>query len=475
MATKPRYRVGIDGSNPREIVAVSERAAAPVTDITPLTNSGWYPIIREPFTGAWQRNKEARRETVLAYSAVYSCVTLIASDIGKLRVCLVEEDDDSIWTETTSAAFSPVLTKPNRYQTRIKFYEQWIVSKLLHGNTYVLKERDARGVVSALYILDPTRTKPLVAPDGSVYYQLSKDMLAGVDDALVVPASEIIHDTMVALYHPLCGVSPLVACGLAAVQGLAIQRNSTAFFENGSQPSGILTAPGNISKDDAERLKAHWEEKYTGANAGKVAVVGSDLKYAAMTINAVDAQLIEQLKWSAETVCSCFHVPAYMIGVGAAPLNNNAQVLREQYYAQCLQALIESIELCLDEGLGLVDVPGHSYGSEFDLDSLLRMDTLTQIEALTKAVGGSIMTPNAALKKMNQPPVKGGDTIYMQQQNYSLEALNKRDTGADPFASKAPPAQAAPTSPANDNKATDEEIAAAKVVAAWKLKSLLAA
>jgi phage portal protein BeeE len=71
-----------------------------------------------------------------------------------------------------------------------------------------------------MYVLDPFRTKPLVAPDGSVYYQLSKDNLAGVEDAVTVPASEIIHDTMTPLYHPLCGVSPLYACGVAASQGL---------------------------------------------------------------------------------------------------------------------------------------------------------------------------------------------------------------------------------------------------------------
>lgn len=441
------------------------------------TDGGWWPIVREPFTGAWQRNLEERRESVISYGPLYACVTLIASDVGKLPPRLVEEDEDGIWSETNSPAFSPVLRKPNRYQNRIKFYEQWVVSKLLHGNTYVLLERDSRQIVVAMYILDPLRTKPLVAPDGSVYYQLSADKLAGISEStIVVPSSEIIHDTMVALYHPLCGVSPLTACGLAASQGLSIQRNSTAFFRNGSQPSGILTAPGNIDEADAKRLKAHWEEKYTGANAGKVAVVGSGLTYAAMTISAVDAQLIEQLKWSAETICSCFHVPAYMVGVGQAPLNNNAQVLREQYYAQCLQALIESIELCLDEGLGLVNVQGHSYGSEFDLDPLLRMDTATQYKAIADGINGGFLAPNEGRKKIDLKPVSGGDTPYLQQQNFSLAALEKRDAQADPFASRAPDATAPPPSAkniANDN-ATDEEIAAAAQVAVWKLRSLLA-
>jgi HK97 family phage portal protein len=478
--SKPRFRIGSDGRNLRALMPV-EGIKAPGNLLAPsygglgsygtIGNEGWFSIVHEPYTGAWQSNKELRRETVLTYSAVYACVTLIASDIAKIRCRLVEEDDDGIWTETKSAAFSPVLRKPNRYQNRIKFFEQWVVSRLLHGNTYVLLERDERKVVVAMYILDPMRTKPLVTPDGAVYYQLSADNLAGIqENSIVVPASEIIHDTCVPLYHPLCGVSPLTACGLAASQGLNIQQNSAAFFRNGSQPSGILTAPGNISNDDAARLKAHWEEKYTGVNAGKVAVVGSGLKYEAMTISAVDAQLIEQLKWSGETVASCFHVPAYMIGIGDPPSYNNIQALNQQYYSQCLQVIFESIELCLDEGLGLVNVVGHSYGSEFDLDDLLRMDTATLVDTEVKAIKG-LKEVNEARKRLNLRPTVGGNAVYMQEQNYSLEALAKRDALENPFGAKSPstPAASTSTAPANDN------VEVAAQVAYWKLKSLLTA
>ena len=86
---------------------------------------------------------------------MYACVTLIATDIGKLRLRLVAQDDDGVWSETTNPAYSPVLRKPNRYQTIHKFVEQWITSKLKAGNAYVLKQRDERGVVSALVCPGP--------------------------------------------------------------------------------------------------------------------------------------------------------------------------------------------------------------------------------------------------------------------------------------------------------------------------------
>jgi len=446
------------------VFGLSITRARPPSDLMPVDNrGGWWGLVREGFTGAWQSNIEIRLDTVLTYHAVYACISLIASDISKMRMKLVAEDANGIWSETPSSALSPVLRRPNHYQNRIKFFEQWVTSKLIYGNTYVLKVRDARNVITQLYILDPNRTKVLVSPDGSVFYQLSRDDLTGLDEDLVaVPAREIIHDLMCPLYHPLVGVSPIYACGLAAVQGLKIQTNSTQFFGNGSNPGGILTAPGAISDETAARLKAHWDANYTGQNVGKVAVLGDGLKYEAMAITATDSQLIEQLRWTAEVVCSCFHVPPYMIGIGPAPSYTNIEALNQQYYTQCLQSLIENIELCLDEGLELPK----PYGTEFDLDALLRMDTATQYKAISDGIGGSFLTPNEGRRKLDLPPLEGGDTVYMQQQNFSLAALNERDQDA-PFAkpTAAPAATPAPTAEpdpdeVDDNPAEDPSIAA---------------
>lgn len=423
------------------------------TQLSPINDRGWWQIVRESFAGAWQQGVEIKRDEVISFFAVYSCVSLIAQDIGKLRMKLVQWNaDHKIWTETISNSFSPVLRKPNRFQTRIKFIESWIISKLLHGNAYILKQRDSRNVVVALYVLDPTRVKPLVAEDGSVWYELSKDNLCGLtENTVVVPASEIIHDVMIALFHPLCGVSPIFAAGLAATQGLKIQNNSTRLFANGSNPGGILTAPGEIADDTAKRLKEYWEQNYTGTNVGKVAVLGDGLKYEAMTITAVDAQLLEQLKMTAEMVCSCFHVPAYMIGVGPLPAFNNIEALNQQYYSQCIQSLIESMEVALDEGLALP----REFGVELDLDGLLRMDTATRYKAHTDAIGGGWMMPNEARRKENLTPVVGGDTPYMQQQNYSLAALAKRDAD-DPFAKPAPAPALQPTEDPPEDEAAEQ-------------------
>lgn len=424
-----------------------QRKAAP--QLSPVGNRGWYPLLREGYAGAWQQNAEWSVDTVLAHHAVYACITLIANDIGKLRQRLVKMDSDGIWSETTSPAFSPVLRRPNRYQNHIQFKQWWITCKLVRGNAYALKVRDNRGVVVALYLLDPARVQVLVSESGDIFYQLQSDNLTGVENqGLTVPASEIIHDRMNCLFHPLVGVSPLFAAGCVANLGLSIEQNSSKFFSNASRPGGILTAPGGISDVTAKELKDYFNANFTGDNAGKVAVVGDGLKYERLSITAADSQLIEQLKWTADVVCSVFHVPPFKIGVGTSPTYQNSQVLNQIYYESCLQVLIEEYEACMDEGLALDE----KTGVELDLDGLLRMDSKTQIEVLNASVSGSLRTINEAREKMSLGAVEGGDVIWSQQQNWPISELAKR-----PAEALGGPAPVAPA-PANDDEA-DEAMA----------------
>jgi HK97 family phage portal protein len=407
------------------------------------SNRGWLTLWHsgdDTHTGSWQQDVRVSVDGALTFSPFYACTTLIASDIGK--VCLrLMEPNQGVWVEApNNGAFSPVLRKPNHYQTRQQFIECWVLSKLLHGNAYILKIRDARRVVIAMYVLPPDRVTPLVATNGSVFYDIRRDDLSKVPvDMPAIPASEIIHDRMECLFHPLVGIPPLIASALASSQGMRIQRNSEWFFKNMSRPGGMLTAPDHIDDETANRLKEEFEKNFSGEKMGRLFVGGDGLTFSATAIPAEQSQLVEQLKLSAEQVCMAFHVPAYMIGAGAAPSYNNVEALNQQYYTQCLQKFLNAIEDLLDEGLGLL--PGHR--CEFDLDELLRMDTATRMDSVNKAIAGGWMAPNEGRARFGMLPVTGGESPMMQQQNWNLEQLAEREAPADTGTTAAPPAPTA--------------------------------
>lgn len=387
----------------------------------PSGGGGWHPIL-ESFSGAWQRNIEIDREGVLSNPYVFRCQSMISRDIAKLRVKLVR-NKDGIWSEDIrSIPKAAVLHKPNGFQNRNQFFECWFLSKLARGNTYVLKRRGTGGNVTALYVLDPQRVQVLVSDSGEVFYQVSSDNLSGVKLDVTFPASEIIHDRWNCLFHPLVGLSPIFANALTATQYQKISESAAKFFNNQSRPGGILTAPGKISDDTAKRLKSVFDTNYTGDNAGKVAVVGDGLKFEPLTVHATDSQLVEQLKWTAETIATTYGVPLYKVGLGPMPTANNTQALNIEYYSQALQGLIEDAESCLDEGLGF---DGKTIGTEFETDNLWRLDSLTQMEVVERSK--SVLTLDERRKRLDHGPIDGGATVYLQQQDHSIQAIAARD------------------------------------------------
>ena len=95
---------------------VAEKALSSVDD------RGWTRIF-DWIPGAWQSDAPLEGEdSVLTYPPLFACVTLIKSDIGKLRPCVQRKQGD-VWVETDVPA-SRVLKKPNTYQNHIQF-KQW--------------------------------------------------------------------------------------------------------------------------------------------------------------------------------------------------------------------------------------------------------------------------------------------------------------------------------------------------------------
>lgn len=386
----------------------------------------WMPIVHEPYAGAWQKNDELSCPDLTNFHAVFACVSLIATDVGKLRI-LTKSKQKGVLLPTKSR-IGAILKKPNKHQNWQQFAENWINSKLLRGNTYVFKQRDIFGDVWQLWVLNPDRVKILVADNGDVFYQIATDKALGLAQ-MIVPASEIIHDRFNCFYHPLVGLSPLTACAISVGLGISIQTSAKTFFANASRPSGVLSVPSDINQARADEIKAHWRANYNGINRGGIAVLGGGAKYESIALSSSDAQAIEQLKMSAQTVCSVFHVPEFKIGMGDIKAGQKISDLNEIYYSDCLQHYIEAMENLLDEHLDLE----RGVECEADLAPLIRMDSVSQMAYLKEGTLSGIFSPNEARAMLGFAPVVGGESPLMQQQNYSLSALARRDNSDAPF------------------------------------------
>jgi HK97 family phage portal protein len=398
--------------------------------LTPVARThGAWERVQEPFAGAWQMNVEEKRPDILCYPTLYACLNRISQDMGTLPMLLQQEDDNGIWHNVENPAYSPVLRKPNHYQNAQQFHAVWTLSILLHGNTYVMKGRDNRGVVDRLYVLDPCRVLPMVSEFGDVFYQLSYPTADNLlpngypGEQIIVPARDIIHDRLNTFHHQLIGVPPLCAAYWPVVKNLKILKNAASFFANGANPGGILTAPAGMSQKDAEDVKTYWNTNFQGSNSGKVAVIGADLKFTSFAFKSADSQLVEQLQYSDRQICQPFGVPPFIVGIGEIPAGMKVDDMMGMYERLALQPLIDSRENLMEEGLAI----SRPLGLEMDTGPLLRMDPQKRSEVWGKLVNDGIAAPNEARLPFNLKPLEGGDTVYMQQQDFPLDQvrLNK--------------------------------------------------
>lgn len=422
-------------------LTLQRKATGPLRPAAVGSSGGWWPIVREPYTGAWQLNDPMTTESALSTPSAFAVVSRIASDISKIAPpLLLEQDDNGFWTETTNSAYTPVLRRPNRYQTSQQFHERVVLSLLLHGNAYVLKSRDARGVVNALYLLEPSRVKVLVAPDGAVYYELQPNDLAGIpNDAppVVVPARELIHMRWNCLFHDLMGISPLYALSGVVTQAQTIQANSTTFFGKGGRPAGVLIAPTKLDPLSAQRIKADAANWKTGEQL----VLENGMKYEPVSTTAVQSQLIEQLGWTEEKICEVFGMPISILNSAKQPPYANAEASQLQYKSECLEVHLTTIANGWTEGL---ELPSY-LKIEFDDTLLIWMDTATRTNAAKVAIVAGMSPNEVRATYFGLGPVPGGELPYLQQQNWPVSTLAERDPPSVPAAPQPQPSVDEPT------------------------------
>ncbi len=427
--------------------------------------NGWRTI-KEAFTGAWQQNVEEKRADLITYPTLYACIYRISSDIGKLPFTLQMANENGTSKAVDNPAYTPVLSEPNNFQTEAQFREYWLLCKLTQGNTYVLKRRDNRGVVTDLFILDPCRAMPMVSDSGEVFYQLYIDPLNTIPsnypaENLIVPASEIIHDRCMTVHNPLIGIPPLAAAYWPALKNMKILRSATEFFANNAQPGGILTAPAGMSDEDAKAVQDYWTTNFSGQNAGKVAIIGADMKFTPFAMKSIDSQMIEQMRYSDIQICQPFGIPPFKVGIGDLPASLGVDGVNQLYYQDALQPHIEHMESLLDKGLRI----SKPLSVQLDLDPLLRMDESKRAEIETKLVGGMIKHPDESRLKFNLPPTPGGDTLWGQQQQYPLGMLANRESWDPQFQTEPAPTEEPEPTAANDENEEEDQAMQVRAIA----------
>jgi phage portal protein BeeE len=157
-------------------------------------------------------------------------------------------------------------------------------------------------------------------------------------------------------------------------------------------------------------------------NAGRPMLLDGGLKWEQLTIDPVDAQLLESRKFSGEEICRIFRVPPAMVGFGDKSSNwgTGKEVDVLGFVKFSLLPRLKRIEQALMKQLLTPRDRAEGITIEFNLEGLLRGDSDGRAQFYERMTRIGAMTINEVRRLENLPPVEGGDVPRMQMQNVPI-------------------------------------------------------
>lgn len=383
--------------------------------------------------------------SAMQVSAVYACVSMLSYDLAKLGASIFSGKRKGSRQKAKSHPLYPLFSVPAPWLTWFEFVGMMQMSVLLRGNGYAVILRDARGRPMALVPINPDRVALWEAPDGELFFMVTRaglhEMAVLAKEPLLIHADDVFHLKGLTA-NGLIGLSPISlereAIGLAIAQ----EQLSARWAGNSAQPRGILTTDQKLTPEAAQRMHDDWKRLQGGLyNVGKTAVFEAGLKWQALSMSSSDMEFLAARKFQLAEIARIFRVPLYMLGDDAHSSRGNAITQQAQEYLNySLSTWIEMWEQRIGFTFGLD--PDEMF-VEFDVDRLLRADIQTRYAAHRISLGGTgWRTINAVRADEGEEDIEGGDTVF--------RPANTAPTDSDVFAGQADPDD--PTVPDDTNK-----------------------
>jgi HK97 family phage portal protein len=303
-------------------------------------------------------------ENVLRVSDAWACIRVLSDSIASLPLHAFRRADQGRVPAGQDARIVRLLANPAPGSTGVDLISQVMTHLAIDGNAFLAKYRNGDGEIAQLGCLPPASVQVELRGQRVVY------ILDTIHGHTEVGPESVCHIKGLSV-DGVRGVSPVAQCRVALGLSASLQDSARQFFDHGSRPSGILSAP-SANKDEVQSLSERWALKHGGSeNQHKVAVVSGDITFTPLAFSADDNQFLQQRDLSAREVARCFRVPAWAIDAptGSSLTYANVQEQNRALVTHSLRPWLVRIERAITGDSDLC--PGGMY-VQFELDGLLR-------------------------------------------------------------------------------------------------------
>lgn len=343
--------------------------------------------------------EEVNEQSALGISAVFSAISLLADSIALLPMKTLRYDAQKV-IFTDKPKF---LEKPNVAQdiSMFSLVHQTISTLAMHGNAFILVDRDRQGRPIQLTPIHPEKVKVEMDNGKKCFMLMTK---RGQYDRKITTYN-MLHLVWYQYPGQLTGVSPLRANGNTYGLALAMERHLSQFYGQGGTPSSVLETDRDLTAEQASILKDTWLGNHNRNR--KPAVLTGGLKWKAISA-AAGNELIDAREQITHEIARVFRIPAHLLL--AKDGSNVYSNLESNGLAFIRHTLLPWIRRIEDSFTTLL--PGKQF-VRLDTDEYARGDQLSRVRSFQVAISSGMMTPNEARAKLDLEPYEGGDKFYI--------------------------------------------------------------
>jgi HK97 family phage portal protein len=355
-------------------------------------------------------------DTAMQLNAVFAAVSLISDTISTLPI------DAYIRSQGARYPLRPRpvwVTKPDVDTTKEAFYGSAIVSLLLEGNVFIRVFRNRRGEIVDMKVLNPLDVEIRRNGQGRVIFNVK-----GSERALT--KEEIVFIPDVVKPGSLRGISRVEALkenfGLAS----ALEKYAARFFGSGTQTSGVLEVPGNLTAEQAKSMQEAFDSRHRGwARAHKTAIITGGAQYKPTNVPNDQAQFLDSRRMAVEDVARAFNIPPHLLGLPGTNTYASVEQNNIAFVTHTLRPIAQKIEGALTALLS-EETGKEAAFVKFSLDGLLRADVNTRTEAYARGLQSGYYKINDIRRFEDLEPIDdaSAETVRVPLANVNVDAAD---------------------------------------------------
>ncbi len=339
---------------------------------------------------------------------IFSAVSRLSNGMAVLPLKMYKD-----FHPVNSPAADLLANAPNNNMTSFDFIRTLEALRNTAGNTYAIKIYGANYQVESLHILDPSKVNP-------IYEETSMELwyeIMGTKGTYYVHNMDIVHLKHIHGFG-FKGISPIDVLKNTIDFDTEVRRFSLEQMD-GAKASFILKYDQNVSTEKRAEVIEDFKTFYRD-NGGIL------FQEPGVTIDQLDQEFINTDAFAVEKVtrsrvASVYNMPVHMLCETGVTSFSTMEQLSLEFVQGTLLPIVKQYEQEFNRKLLTKEQRNQGYYFKFNIKSMLRGDTATQMEAWFKGVRSAIYTPNEIRAWDELPPDPNGDKLMLSGDLYPLD------------------------------------------------------